>query len=430
MLTARRLLAICLALCATFAAQPALADHVVVKRHVTLRAEPVRTSQALDFPEIGATLKVLDGGQEDHKYYHVRDGAGHEGWIYSTFVELVPDVTGVTPEALLPPSGQVMQVHYINVDQGAAALIEFPCAAIMIDAGGRTGADTAHILNYLQEFFARRTDLGGKIAAVFVTHTHIDHDLSLKAVGEAYPIAGYIENGAKKGSGLDPAKWMRSLVAAHSGAIGYDPVSETDVLAAGTAGLTNSVIDPVKCQGVDPDIRVLSGRYDINPGWPQGEFDKNGNLQSLVIKIVFGKASFLFTGDLEDTAIDTLLDHWQGTTMLDADVWQVGHHGSYNGATSALLAAITPKVAVIQMGRETPQEKWTAWDYGHPRRVAIDLLTASLSETRPPKTVRVADAQHVFSDYHLTKAIYATGWDGDVTVRADATGSITPLLGQ
>jgi len=48
----------------------------------------------------------------------------------------------------------------------------------------------------------------------------------------------------------------------------------------------------------------LSGRRDDNPGWSYEDFD-NKNNHSIVIRVDFGKASFLFTGDLEKPAIAT-----------------------------------------------------------------------------------------------------------------------------
>ena len=58
-------------------------------------------------------------------------------------------------------SAQSMRVHFIDVGQGDATLIEFPCAAVLVDTGGENNAqfnsDEA-LLHYLSEFFARRTD--------------------------------------------------------------------------------------------------------------------------------------------------------------------------------------------------------------------------------------------------------------------------------
>lgn len=69
---------------------------------------------------------------------------------------------------------------------------------------------------------------------------------------------------------------------------------------------------------------------------------------SLVIRVAFGEASFLFTGDLETRAIETLVEYYEGSGLLDVDVYQVGHHGSYNGTSDEIMRAIVrPEIAVI-----------------------------------------------------------------------------------
>src|SRR5438552_4155815 len=52
-----------------------------------------------------------------------------------------------------------MRAHFIDVGQGAATLLEFPCAAVLIDTGGEANGEfdsTDSLLDYLDDFFARR----------------------------------------------------------------------------------------------------------------------------------------------------------------------------------------------------------------------------------------------------------------------------------
>ncbi len=408
---------------------PALADHVVVKRDVVFHEGSASSTPAIAYPSPGDAFQLLDDGQRVSGYYHVERADGREGWIYYTFVERQPGDLPFATTVANASSAATMAVHYIDVDQGAAALLEFPCGAMMIDAGGRGDAASQHLLSYLHAFFARRPDLHNTIDTIIITHTHIDHDSNLEAVTQAFTVDGYIDNGIDHGSGRAPYKWMHDRAAMPGSTLKLEDVLEPAVSAAGSEGLTDPVIDPVDCQGTDPKVHILSGGYLDNPGWPDGDFD-NGNNQSLVIRVDFGKASFLFTGDMEDTALETLVNHWGASGELDTDVWEVGHHGSYNGTTPALLAAITPEVAVISMGHENVHAQWTAWAYGHPRRSAVEMLVAGVSGTRSATTVRVADKVKSFSDYPLSKAVYATGWDGDVTVRADAAGDVSVVTGQ
>ena len=107
-----------------------------------------------------------------------------------------------------------MAVHYIDVDQGASALVEFPCGAILIDAGGRGQAAGYHLIAYLDAFFQRRPELNRTIAALFVTYPHIDHMENLQRVVERYRVAQYItdEVPAKRPADL-PAAWINNRVA-------------------------------------------------------------------------------------------------------------------------------------------------------------------------------------------------------------------------
>jgi competence protein ComEC len=396
----------------------ALADQVVIQRNVTVREEPNRASGIVTFPPIGSALRLNSAGRV-RGYYPVELEDGRQGWVYFTFVRRLPGEPPWASAALTEPS---LAVHYIDVDQGAAALIETPCGVVMIDAGGRSAADGDHLVAYLQGVFARRTDLDGRIAAIFVTHTHIDHNRFLHRVAEAFPVGGYIHNGRPNGSGRSPAKWMLDHAAGDL-SINVQSVSETEMASAPVDGLGGDVIDPLDCPTVDPKIRVLSGQYVVNPGWPDGEFD-NGNNHSLVIRIDYGEASFLFTGDLEEAALDTLVEKYDLSDQLNVDVYAVGHHGSYNGTTHAQMLEMSPKMAVISMGKPSAQAQWTAWAYGHPRRAAVNELVQNLSGTRTPRSVMIADGAKRFSTVTVSRALFATGWDGDVVVRASPDGGL------
>ena len=52
---------------------------------------------------------------------------------------------------------------------------------------------------------------------------------------------------------------------------------------------------------------------------------------------------------------------------LRADVLKVGHHGSKTSSAAAFLDAVSPQIAVIQVGKN---------NYGHPSPAALERLTA------------------------------------------------------
>lgn len=410
---------------------PASADWFEVRRTANIREAASSSSSLLGVAEAGEQFEIVDPGTRTRGYYSVDLGDGRIAYVHATrghrHVEAPPAPAFIALNAGAPT--QVMRVHYINVGQASAALLEFSCGAILIDAGvEEDGRSLRHLMGYLGRFFARRSDLNERLAALFVTHTHIDHNRALQAVAERYEIGGYIHNGQLHGSGVDPALWMEN----HTNAPGrpameHWPLSDAEVSATVGRGLSDDIIDPVACSGVNPRIRVLSAEIKTNPGWPQTEFADENN-HSLVIRIDYGEASFLFTGDLEEPAIETML-HWYGELgmleTLDTDVYVAGHHGSHNGTTEDLMRAMSPEIAVISAGPHTRQEAWSAWQYGHPRRVTVEMLDGFIERQRPAvRTVRVGDGQRSFSAYRMRDAIYATAWDGDIVISARADGAL------
>ena len=129
---------------------------------------------------------------------------------------------------------------------------------------------------------------------------------------------------------------------------------------------------------------------------------------------------------LEKPAIETLLDEPTIKPLLASDVWLAGHHGSDNGTTAELLAAMKPQVVIFSSGDPSVQVKWTAWAYGHPRRSVVTMIDHVVQRVRSPaKDVLVADAVKKFTPYHLSHALYDTAWDGDIHVIAKPNGTIT-----
>jgi competence protein ComEC len=318
-----------------------------------------------------------------------------------------------------------MRVHVIDVGQGAATLFEFPCAAVLVDTGGEVSStfDSQKALNdYLSNFFVRRADLKRTFAAVFLTHPHIDHSRNLAGIMKRFYVAHLVTNGVAR---------------LPSGALfsGGQLQEDAEVLATGEkqlrgvrkfhvkpGGLSDDRIDPVDCGKVDPKITVLwGGMAENSEGWPS-PIMTNANNHSLAVRVEVNGKSMLVTGDLEEAGLEGLLKLHEGTRALDVDVYQVGHHGSANGTSEALLAAMTPCIAVISMGDSARQDDWTAWEYGHPRKPVIDLLEKKLACGRPARTVPVATGKRRFYDRALERAIYGTGWDGNIWLDLSAGG--------
>jgi competence protein ComEC len=317
-----------------------------------------------------------------------------------------------------------MTVHLIDVGQGAATLLEFSCGAVLIDTGGEADDEfnsTEHLVAYLDAFFARRPDLHQTLALLVLTHPHIDHTRGAGEVWRRYHVLNVVTDGLDHGSGgRQQAKLQDDAQAA---GIGYRAVSIVQIPAG---GLTDQVIDPIACSDGDPDIRVLWGAVP-NPdelSWSR-KAAKNANNQSVAIRVSLGKGSLLVTGDLETEAIDELLPRQQASGALDVDVYEVGHHGSANGTTKELVQAISPELALIAAGPASREMMWTAWAYGHPRKLIVDMLAAGMRGTRPrPVAAELGTGAKRFVQGNVVAPIYSTAWDGDVDVTLSATGAV------
>lgn len=353
----------------------------------------------------------------------------HSGNSEALFAAPAALVAGSIPSPALKPDWMV--AHYINVGQGNATLLEFSCGVALIDTGGQGQPSRGQLLDYLNKVFARRADLSRKIALVVLTHPHSDHTFGasvITALGtQGFTIGSVVTNAGTSGSGWAGQKLLRDFATQNH--IPLTTVNNDDIVRSD--GLTNDTIDPLKCQPVAPDIRVLWGTDNHGHSWATNE-----NNDSVVVRVDFGKSSFLFTGDLEDAAQPEFLQSYvRNPDIINADVYEVGHHGSKNGTTEPLLRAIKPQIAVISSGNPAKEEPgYSAYNFGHPNRVTIQLLSDpsfGVTMTRPSVNVAVGIAGKsprpgspppTYETESVSKAIFDTGWDGDVEIAASADG--------
>jgi competence protein ComEC len=324
---------------------------------------------------------------------------------------------------LLAQEPKQIKVYYFNVGQAASALVEFPCGAVLIDARAQDEKYTDTLIQDLKAFFARRIDLHNTVDVVFVTHDHIDYDFALKAIVEQFNITKYIDNGLFDGSGKNQS-WLQQN--AEDFGIEYSNYSVKDIEAHNNhKGYTDTIVDPIKCSEIDPKIILFFGREDTQPATRKSSDFKNGNNHSLVIKILFGKSSFLFTGDLQNAGEKEMTDFYTGSTVLQADVWAVSHHGADNGTTKGFLDIVKPSFAVVSCGSPefgaNTNNPFTTFRYGHPRISTLTLLTNAIPgfRTQPAINVKAAKGSKQFQNFLVAKNIYATAWDGNIEIDAD-----------
>ncbi|PYT03797.1 MAG: MBL fold protein, partial [Acidobacteria bacterium] len=116
--------------------------------------------------------------------------------------------------------------------------------------------------------------------------------------------------------------------------------------------------------------RLSFGAVEADVLWPPlapGAADSpSGNNQSVILRLHFGRRTFLFTGDAEADAERALV---AAGDDLRSDAVKVGHHGSRTSSTEGFVNASRPALAVVSVGQDSP--------YGHPHPEVLERWRAS-----------------------------------------------------
>lgn len=227
--------------------------------------------------------------------------------------------------------GSSMSVSFMDVGQGDCTLISLPDGKyVLIDAANPGDGD--NIVSYLSE-------LGiSKIDYVIATHPHADH-----IGGMAYII-----------SNMEIGQVFAPKVAAED-----VPTSKTyenflNEIKANNIKLSAAKGSNVLFEGEGYRVECLAPNKDRYDGL---------NNYSIVVKIVHGENTLLFTGDAESEVEEELA--LKGYD-LDCDLLKVGHHGSSSSSGAEFLEAVSPRYAVISCGRDN--------SYGHPHEETLSAF--------------------------------------------------------
>jgi competence protein ComEC len=320
------------------------------------------------------------------------------------------------------------QVHFINVGQAEAILLEFERDAILLDAGGECTCDDrdrTRLLTYLDAFFARRSDLTdgtrGRIHSIIISHPHIDHTMLLVDVMRKYRVLNLVDGGNESGSGIVQLWAARYYAQTHG--INYFAVKDEGITAN---GLINVALKSVNSGNPDVMLKFLAGSRGCS----------NANNDSLILWAQINGVKFLFTGDDEaevkpndcEPEIPFILKRFKNTNMLDVDVYKVGHHGSANGTSLDFMKVLTPKVSVISAGQfdQKGPGDFHAWQFGHPREASVKTIESFTTNTRQPALKVTMDAVRTpHKNRLIKKAVYCTCWDDNIVVEVLQNGSIS-----
>jgi hypothetical protein len=128
------------------------------------------------------------------------------------------------------------------------------------------------------------------------------------------------------------------------------------------------------------------------------------------------------------------MNFYSKSTILRADVLKVGYHGSFNGFTVPFLDAVDPKYAVMSCGHwndglGTPPKTFSTYNYGEPSSRTIAALADKIpGNRRQGIVIKAGVAPGKFLDVRVLKNIYATPWDGNITIQASSKGTYNLIL--
>jgi len=245
--------------------------------------------------------------------------------------------------ALTTPDDK-LHVNFLDVGQGDAILIQTPNGQNILIDGGPDFQKINLELSEKLPFWDRTIDL------VVCTQPQADHVTGLLEVLQRYEVKQVLEPGVSYNSSVYQ-EWLN--VVEYKG-IEYNLARAGQEIDLGN-GIEMQVLNPQ--EGLFEETS-----HDV---------DNNG----VVLRLTWGKVSFLFTADIREEAEFELIGQ---RANLRSTVLKVAHHGSETSTTSQFLAAVAPEVAVISVGADNP--------FGHPGPEVMERLIGRLGEDNVYRT--------------------------------------------
>ena len=123
----------------------------------------------------------------------------------------------------------------------------------------------------------------------------------------------------------------------------------------------------VKIVGEGNTINIDKNTY-LDILWPEEKqiTDNVLNNNSLIVRLCYKNFKMLFTGDIEAIAEQKLLQKYENTEKLTADILKVAHHGSKSSSIAEFLEKVNPRIALIGVGKNNK--------FGHPNAGVLDRL--------------------------------------------------------
>lgn len=246
------------------------------------------------------------------------------GYFYTTYFDnknITKDVTTNVKQTINESSSN-LKIYFVDVGQADCILINDNNEYSLIDAGNNE--DGEKLVKYFK-------DLGiTKFKYVFGTHAHEDHIGGMDNIIENFQIEHFYMPDA-----ITTTRTFEEVL---------DALEEKNI--------------PFETPEEDENLRFSDTDFKV---LHVGKDKKDLNDTSIVLKLTYKNTSYLFMGDATSSVEKDILDK-----DIKSDVLKVGHHGSQYSSTISFLKKVSPKYAIIEVGKNN--------SYNHPKEVTLKKL--------------------------------------------------------
>jgi competence protein ComEC len=220
-----------------------------------------------------------------------------------------------------------LQVTFIDVGQGNAALIQCPQGKNILIDGGGFPESSFDVGKYVVAPFLWHERIKN-VDTVILTHPHPDHLNGLIFILKNFNICEVWSNGQ------------------NSTAPSYRAFTETLKEKHITHRIVSGKMAPLNMNGVT--VRILNPPGYFNSVVDNSQTYDFTNDSSLVVKMTFGRVGFLFPADISCRSEARLLKENQN---MVSQVLLVPHHGGFMSSSLPFLQHVYPRIAVISCGK-------------------------------------------------------------------------------